>query len=60
MHKAIKMLDLVLSPMVFIFLFNGGRHVEVLKFVKNDHLKVFLSNWLLLLRFLGMLRRGLY
>ena len=54
------MIDLVLCPMVFIFFFNGGRQVEVLKFVKNDHLKVFLSNWLLFLRFLGMLRRGLY
>ena len=54
------MVDLVLCPMVFIFLFNGGRQVEVLKFIKIDYLKVFLSNWLLFLRFLGMLRRVLY
>ena len=56
LNEMITKLLAVLCPMVFIFLFDGGRQVAVLKFMKNDHFYPILVVWLLFLKILDISR----
>ena len=53
LHKMTRMSDVVVCPIVFISFYERRREGRVFKIMKNDHILVYLTVWVLSPTFFG-------
>ena len=59
LHELIRVPHAVAFPVVFKLLFDRGQHVGVLKPTTNNHFQVFLTVWVIFLKFVSCLTSGI-